>query len=149
MNQHIRHIAVTLALGAAALTACSSTADDGTDTSSKPAASNAAKTDDKPAQKKPSADKPEDDVKVTSCGKDDFGVYPQAKVQIVNSQDKDQNYMVQVEFVDGSGTRVAEGAAAANNVAPGQKVVETAAGLAKASGGVECKVTKVTRYASL
>ncbi|MGY3199789.1 hypothetical protein [Streptomyces sp. TE5632] len=97
----------------------------------------------------PKERRPEDDVEVTRCGMDGTGTFPQAELTVTNHSSKSSNYVISVEFVDGSGTRKAEGTAALNNLASGQAAEEKAVGL---SSGVpaelKCKVTKVTRYAS-
>ncbi|MFF3391288.1 FxLYD domain-containing protein [Streptomyces sp. NPDC002669] len=103
----------------------------------------------KPVEKEKAAEKgPEADVKVTGCTVNSSTTWPAADVEIVNHSDEKANYIVSVEFVNGEGTRLGEGMAATNNLAPGQKAVETAQGLSNTSGKVECKVTKVTRYPS-
>lgn len=88
------------------------------------------------------------DVKIDACTVDDLIKWPAAELTITNRSSKTSNYMVQVEFVDSSGTRIGEGLAAANNLAPGRQAKETAQGLKKATGKVTCRVTEVTRYAS-
>lgn len=90
----------------------------------------------------------EADVKVTGCEVDSATHWAKALLTITNGSSKKSNYMVSVEFVDASGTRVGEAIAASNNLAPGQAAKETAQGLDQIDGKVTCKVTKVTRYAS-
>ncbi|MEE1735947.1 FxLYD domain-containing protein [Streptomyces sp. BE147] len=104
------------------------------------------KKDDAPKEKE--ATGPEGDVKITSCEVNDATQWPAAKLEITNRSSKDSNYIVQVEFLDKDGTRLGEGTAATNNLAPDQLAKETAQGLAQVTGKVTCKVTKVTRYAS-
>lgn len=96
-----------------------------------------------PAPKEKGADA---DVTIKACTVEPTTTWPAADVEIVNHSGSKANYIVMVEFVDGSGTRLGEGAAAANNVAAGQRVKEKAQGLAETSGKIRCKVTKVTRY---
>jgi len=119
------------------------------DTSDKPAASSGTKTSSAP-QKTSAADEagPEGDVKITACVVDSALHWPSAKLTITNRSSKASNYMIELEFVDAKGTRISEGIAATNNLAPGQAAKETAQGTADASGKITCKVTKVTRYAS-
>ncbi|MFD3740265.1 FxLYD domain-containing protein [Streptomyces sp. NPDC058629] len=51
---------------------------------------------------------------------------------------KASNYVVQVEFVDASGTRLGEASAAASNVAPEQEVNTKAQGLDQITTKVTC-----------
>lgn len=88
------------------------------------------------------------DVKLSKCEVNDLTKWPSVDVEIVNHGDVKSNYIVSVEFVDGSGTRVAEGMAAANNLAPGQKSTQKAQGLGESPTDTTCKVTDVTRYPS-
>ncbi|ONI48648.1 MULTISPECIES: hypothetical protein [unclassified Streptomyces] len=90
----------------------------------------------------------EGDVEITGCEVSDATGWPKADVLITNRSSKTSNYIVSVEFVDGSGKRLADAMAASNNVAPKQEVEEDAQSLDKVTGKVSCKVTKVTRYAS-
>ncbi|MEU0157952.1 FxLYD domain-containing protein [Streptomyces sp. NPDC006261] len=90
----------------------------------------------------------EGDVKITGCEVSDATGWPKADVLITNRSSKTSNYIVSVEFVDGSGKRLGDAMAASNNVAAGQEVEEDAQSLDKVSGKVSCRVTKVTRYAS-
>ncbi|MFD4977212.1 hypothetical protein [Streptomyces sp. NPDC058424] len=65
---------------------------------------------------------PEDDVKITKCSSaDNLAGFPQAELTIENHDSRSRSYMVQVEFVDGSGTRSSEGVAMVmvNNLAAG------------------------------
>lgn len=86
------------------------------------------------------------DVKVTSCEVDSLTEWPSADVEVVNHGAKAASYVVNVEFLDGDGTRLAEGLAASTSLDPGQKAVEKAQGLSKIPGKLTCKVFKVTRY---
>ncbi|MET9581826.1 FxLYD domain-containing protein [Streptomyces sp. NPDC058232] len=89
---------------------------------------------------------PAADVKVTKCVVDSLTTWPVADVEIVNHGDSKATYVVNVEFVDGSGTRLGEGLAATDSLAVGQKAKEQAQGLVKVPGKVTCRVSKVTRY---
>ncbi|MFF4093349.1 FxLYD domain-containing protein [Streptomyces sp. NPDC001834] len=109
----------------------------------------------KPGEEKP-AGKEDDakadaaaDVKLSTCEVNDLTKWPSVDVEIVNHSDVKSNYIVTVEFVDKSGTRVAEGMAAANNLAPGQKSTQKAQGLGDSPADTKCKVTDVTRYPSV
>lgn len=99
----------------------------------------------KPAEKEKG---PEGDVKITGCTVNSMTTWPDADVEIVNHSGEKANYIISVEFVNAEGTRFGEGMAATNNLAPGQKSVQKAQGLEKASGKVTCKVTDVSRYPS-
>ncbi len=89
------------------------------------------------------------DVKITSCAKDATLGYVSAGVLITNHSSKPSNYLVTVVFEspDGS-TQLGTGIAAANDLQPGQKAPETAAGLDQVTGKFTCRVSAVTRYAS-
>lgn len=100
-----------------------------------------------PAKGKTAAPKgAEGDVTITSCEVNSTTTWPAADVEIVNHSDSKANYIVSVEFVDAAGTRLGEGMAATNNLAPGQKAKAKAQALSDTSGKVTCKVSKVTRY---
>ncbi|WP_328891034.1 FxLYD domain-containing protein [Streptomyces sp. NBC_00316] len=101
-----------------------------------------------PAEEPAIENGPEADVKLSKCVVDPLTTWPSVVVEIVNHGDGAATYVVNVEFVDAGGTRVAEGLAASDEVAKGQKVRTTAQGLGKAPSDTKCKVTKVTRYPS-
>ncbi|GAA3036637.1 hypothetical protein [Kitasatospora sp. NPDC006786] len=88
------------------------------------------------------------DAEITKCTINDVLKMPEAEVRITNHSGKSSNYIVQLEFTDTSGTRVAEGAAATSNLAPNQAAVQKAPGTAQVSGKVSCRITNVTRYAA-
>ncbi|MET8540486.1 hypothetical protein ABZW03_07495 [Kitasatospora sp. NPDC004799] len=88
------------------------------------------------------------DAEITKCTINDVLKMPEAEVKITNHSSKSSNYIVQLEFTDAAGTRVAEGAAATNNLAPNQAAVQKAPGAAQVSGKVSCRITNVTRYAA-
>ncbi|MFF4378030.1 hypothetical protein [Kitasatospora sp. NPDC001547] len=88
------------------------------------------------------------DAEITKCTVNDLLKMPEAEVRITNHSSKSSNYIVQLEFTDASGTRIAEGAAATNNLAPSQAAVQKAPGAAQVSGKVNCRITGVTRYAA-
>lgn len=130
----------------------SSGSDSTSPAATKQTASSSAKKSDAPAKDTAAQDQaaagPEGDVKITACEVDSALRWPSAKLTITNRSSKTSNYMVQLEFVDAKGTRISEGIAATNNLAPGQAAKETAQGTAEAEGKISCKVTEVTRYAS-
>lgn len=138
-------LAAAAAAAAALLVGCGG----GTDTTGTGnGSSSSAKDDGGKAAEAPKAAKAEDDVKLVKCGTDEFGQFPQAELKVTNHSSKDSNYIVSVEFLDGSGTRKAEGTAALNNLAPDQTAEEKAVGLSKAPDELKCKITDVQRYAS-
>jgi hypothetical protein len=90
---------------------------------------------------------PQADVAIESCATDVAGD-PTAGLRITNHSSGRSDYMVSVNFLDASGTKIAEGTAISNNIDPGQAAVESATGFTQASGAVTCKVTNVDRFAS-
>lgn len=134
--------------------------DDGDRASSKPSAVSESAEEAAPEDEVEPAEKPEEepvpakgvdpdeDVKITKCEVDPTLQWPSASLDVTNRSSKSSNYIISVEFVDKDGTRLGEGTAALNNLAPGQVSKEKAQGLTQVSGKVTCKVTKVTRYAS-
>lgn len=88
------------------------------------------------------------DVKITACELDTTMGWAKAELTITNGSSKKSNYMVSIEFVNASGTRLGEAIAATNNLAPGQAANVTAQGLDQIKDKITCKVTEVTRYAS-
>ncbi|MER5862862.1 hypothetical protein [Kitasatospora sp. NPDC002040] len=94
---------------------------------------------------------PDDKAKDVALGPvetNDVTGWTSVPVTITNHTTKSSNYIVQIEFVDTSGTRLDETMVAANNVAPGQKSNETGQSFKKLDSKVTAKVTKVTRYAA-
>jgi hypothetical protein len=85
------------------------------------------------------------DVTVSSCnstgGVDIFG----ALVSVKNSTDSSKDYMIRIELVDHSGSRVGEGSVVIDDVAPGQTYDKTLTG-SQSSAGESCKVVDVNRY---
>jgi hypothetical protein len=91
---------------------------------------------------------PAGDVEITACEVDPTLHWPSAQVKITNKSSKSSNYIINIEFLDSSGTRIGEGLAATNNLEPGKVATQKAQGAAEANGKVSCKVAKVTRYAA-
>ncbi|MFE7772589.1 FxLYD domain-containing protein [Streptomyces sp. NPDC057445] len=89
-----------------------------------------------------------EDVEITGCEVDDVTGWPSAELTITNKSSKASNYWVNVEFVTSTGTRVEDGFAATSHLAPGQKAEKKVQALTKVPENVNCKVTKVTRFAS-
>ncbi|MET9881318.1 hypothetical protein ABZZ36_43125 [Actinacidiphila glaucinigra] len=123
-------------------------ASSGGDTSPKPGASKA--TTDKGEKSSSDSNKagPTGDVKIDSCEVDKALYWPSAKLTITNRSSKTSNYMISLEFVDSSGTRISEGYAASNNLGPGKVAKETVQGTSDAKGEITCRITEVQRYAS-
>ncbi|MFB7915366.1 FxLYD domain-containing protein [Streptomyces sp. NPDC056061] len=88
------------------------------------------------------------DVKLSGCEVNSLTKWPSVNAEIVNHGTTKASYVVNVEFVDGSGTRLAEGLAVASDLAPGQKSTQKAQGLGEVAKNVTCKVTDVMRYPS-
>lgn len=142
---------LVLAVIGGAVALVSSGGDDGPSSSAGGASSSpsAAASGKAPAKKPPAEPKGDaGDVTITGCSVNGVTTWPAADVEIVNGSGEKSNYIVSIEFLDRSGTRLGEGMAAANNVAVGQKVKAKAQGLAETSGKVTCKVSDVTRYPS-
>ncbi|MFF2408203.1 hypothetical protein [Streptomyces sp. NPDC058092] len=72
--------------------------------------------------------------------------WPAAEVEIIDHSGARASYIVSVEFVDGDGTRHAEGLASASDLDAGQKSLEKAQGLGKFPGELTCRVAKVSRF---
>ena len=99
----------------------------------------------KPVPAPTRADKPKPTAQITSCENDDFG-YPHAKVTITNTTSEQKTINVQVAFTALDGTRLADGYAMVNNLAPGQKAAEEAMGLKQVKGKYTCTVINVDRW---
>lgn len=89
------------------------------------------------------------DVTLDSCAIDTATKIPEAALTVTNHGSDTATYTIRVEFVDGGGTRLAEGAAIANSVAANQQAKETAGGSAQVSSDVTCKITGVKRLAGM
>jgi hypothetical protein len=88
-----------------------------------------------------------DDVRIVGCFVDNILNLPSASVLITNHSGKSSNYMVRVEFLDSSGTRVAEGIAAKNNLDAGKYSAQIAhGGLKTVTAPITCRVLDVTRH---
>lgn len=90
---------------------------------------------------------PKKDVAITDCKANVLNL-PQANGTIVNRSSKPSDYLIEVEFVT-AGVRIGEGVTAANRVAPGQTAAWEAIGTGDGGAGMECKLLKVTRHASV
>lgn len=91
---------------------------------------------------------PQADVAVQKCEIESIFRYPKATLKITNNTSKRSDYIISVNFLDASGTKIAEGGALSSNIDPGQSAIETAGGLTEMKGAVTCKVTDVNRFAS-
>ncbi|MHC5907667.1 hypothetical protein ACVNF4_27825 [Streptomyces sp. S6] len=89
------------------------------------------------------------DVTVDSCSVDAVTKIPSAALTVTNHGTDTATYLVQLEFLDGSGTRLAEGPAIAHSLAAGAAAKETAGGTAPVSTDVTCKLSKVQRLAGM
>ncbi|MZD03777.1 hypothetical protein GTW43_01595 [Streptomyces sp. SID5785] len=97
----------------------------------------------------PSVPGPRGDAKITKCSVSEGLSYPTAEVQITNRSSKTSDYLVSVEFVDAKGERITDTFVATNRLAPHQVAHETAQGFREAHGSVVCRITDVSRTASL
>ncbi|QGV79503.1 hypothetical protein [Streptomyces ficellus] len=96
----------------------------------------------------PGPDGPDTDVAVATCEVDPTTRLPHAGLTVTNRSSEASDYVISVEFVTASGTRVAEANAAVDNLAPGQVANQRAQSLTKVGVPVNCNVTDVTRLAS-
>ena len=135
--------AIFTAASLAALTACSSS---GGDTSAPPVAPPKAATLTGTVGQNTSGSK---DVTVDSCSVDAVTKIPNAALTVTNHGTETATYLVQLEFLDGSGTRLAEGPAIAHSVAAGGTAKETAGGTAQVTTNVTCELAKVQRLAGM
>ncbi|WP_411140271.1 FxLYD domain-containing protein [Streptomyces sp. x-80] len=145
----IRIIAAGLTVGAVALTGCMpGTSSGGSDRSAK--AVEGSGHGETPAKGLPAAedDGGKSDVKIDDCSVGGVTGWPAAKLTVTNHSSTKANYIISIEFVDSSGTRLGTGAAAENGLAPKQQAKVTAQGVEKVSGKVTCKVVTVGRYPS-
>ncbi|QGZ51860.1 hypothetical protein GPZ77_28895 [Streptomyces sp. QHH-9511] len=88
------------------------------------------------------------DAKITTCEVDPVTKWAAAELLVTNRSSKASDYIVHVEFVDASGTRLSETYASTNDVAPGQQSKVTAQGLDQVTAKITCRIKDVTRYAS-
>ncbi|MDN3026043.1 hypothetical protein [Streptomyces sp. S.PB5] len=88
------------------------------------------------------------DVQLVKCGWDKSGRFPQAELAIENHSSKRSSYLIQVEFLNGSGRRTSESTAALDDLAPGRQAKTKAIGPSKAPDDFSCNVGKVTRQVS-
>ncbi|MFF0223211.1 hypothetical protein [Streptomyces sp. NPDC004629] len=89
------------------------------------------------------------DVTIDSCAVDAATKIPKAELTVTNHGSDTATYTVQLEFVDGGGTRMAEGAAIVNSLAANQQAKATADGTAQVTSDVTCKLAKVQRLAGM
>ncbi|MFJ3772285.1 hypothetical protein ACIPX0_11345 [Streptomyces sp. NPDC090075] len=89
------------------------------------------------------------DVTIDSCAVDAVTKIPKAELTVTNHGGDTATYTIQIEFVDGGGTRVAEGAAIANSLAANEQAKETADGTAQVTSDITCKLGKVQRLAGM
>ncbi|MFJ9770849.1 FxLYD domain-containing protein [Kitasatospora sp. NPDC101157] len=88
------------------------------------------------------------DVEVTGCVVDPAIHWPTANLKVTNHSSRTSNYIIQVEFVDKSGTRVGEAPAATNNLAAGGSATLKALGATEVKGEITCRVSGVNRFAA-
>ncbi|MFI8002895.1 FxLYD domain-containing protein [Streptomyces sp. NPDC086010] len=108
-----------------------------------PAAAPPAEAPTDPAEAESSA---EADVKLSACEIDSLTQWPSVVVTITNRTAGPMSYIVSVEFVDRSGTRVAEGIASTSALAPGRTSKQKAQGVGEVPAGTKCRVSDVSRF---
>ncbi|MFE9425954.1 hypothetical protein ACFYNO_23675 [Kitasatospora sp. NPDC006697] len=149
-------LAAVLATAAlAAVTACSSNA--GSSAGPGPAGGNGSTPAAVPSSAAAAAGAPKatvaqggsDDVTIDSCAIDATTKIPQAELTVTNHGSDLATYTIQIDFVDGGGTWLAEGAAIAHSLAAGQRAKETAGGTAQVASDVTCKLADVKRLAGM
>lgn len=91
---------------------------------------------------------PRDDVEITRCTVNDTTDWAEADLLVTNRSSKNSTYLVQVEFVDSTGTRLGNAITSVPDLAPGQRARTTARGLDPITVKITCRITDVTRYAS-
>ncbi|WP_327121087.1 hypothetical protein OG206_28550 [Streptomyces sp. NBC_01341] len=89
---------------------------------------------------------PEADVTLSTCEIDSLTQWPSVVVNITNGTAEPASYIVSVEFVNRSGTRVAEGIASTSALAPGRTSKQKAQGVGEVPAGTKCKVSHVSRF---
>ena len=69
-------------------------------------------------------------------------------VTVTNHSSKTSNYIIEFEIDDAAGTKIGDGIASTNNLAPGQKAQIDGIGMPSTGTPATVKLTKVTRYAA-
>jgi hypothetical protein len=90
---------------------------------------------------------PQADVAISKCSTDEIGL-PNVELTITNHSTGRSNYMISVNLLDASGTKVGDGTAVSNNVDPGQVAIEKALASSNERTFATCKVVSVDRFAS-
>jgi len=89
------------------------------------------------------------DVTITACTASPTGGHPTATGRILNHSSKSSLYTIHVKFTDSAGNGVGDGVAAVAKVDPGTTATWNASGTVNAKGPVKCKLSSVTRNATL
>ncbi len=89
------------------------------------------------------------DVTITACTASPTGGHPTATGQILNHSSKASLYTIHVKFTDSAGNGVGDGLAAVAKVDAGTRATWHASGTVNAKGPVKCKLSSVTRNATL
>ncbi|MCB5165044.1 hypothetical protein LG634_09410 [Streptomyces bambusae] len=92
---------------------------------------------------------PEGDVRISACEVDATTKWPHAELIVTNRSSRPSDYLVSVEFLDPDGVRLSEAHAVLTRVGPDQVARETAQTLTQVDVPVTCRLTDVTRTASL
>lgn len=90
---------------------------------------------------------PQDDVRIETCEVEPTIDIPQAGGTVHNNSSERSNYLIHVDFLQGS-RRVAQGIGAENEVQPNQDVTFEVTGDKQVQGAVTCELTRVERFAS-
>ena len=85
------------------------------------------------------------DVSITACTADPSGGQPAATGTIVNHSSKASTYAVDITFVDSSGNKVSEGAATVGKVEAAGTATIHVQGVARATGPLTCRISRVSR----
>lgn len=92
---------------------------------------------------------PQADVALDKCGTTQFGAFPEATLRVTNHSSERSDYMININFLDASGTKIGDGFAMTDNIDPGQSAVTSAAGLgADPKATKTCQIVEVDRFAS-
>lgn len=91
---------------------------------------------------------PTADVRVTDCAVDGGLGLPAAGLTVTNHSSRTSEYAISVEFTDTAGNRLTVTAAAVADLGPGHTARQTARGVRRIHGPVECRVMRVERIAA-
>lgn len=84
-------------------------------------------------------------VEIVNCYQDSFGDAA-ADILVTNNGDTAADVWVDIEVVDGNGTRIAEVGTSVDSIGPGQSVNESAMGFDEVSGEFTCRVLNIEEW---